>query len=81
MSIRWLWAEVRSLPLRLKLGLVVFGAGSVLDLIYHASPAQSLDRYLGVDGVGAHLTIFAGMVVILLGVFTQGLEKSRSSPQ
>ncbi len=81
MTTSLVWTEVKSLPLKLKTGLLIFGVGSGLDMIYHVSPAHSLDRYLGVDGVGAHLTIFVGMLVILLAVFAQGLHRGGASPQ
>jgi hypothetical protein len=56
----------------MRLGLLILVIGGSLDLLYYAAPpgwTMQLDRYLGSDGVGAHLVALLGMVVTLLGRF------------
>ena len=60
------------LPRVMRLGLLILVIGGTLDLLYHAAPpgwTMQVDRYLGADGVGAHLLTLLGMVVALLGLF------------
>jgi hypothetical protein len=55
----------------MQLGLLILVIGGTLDVLYHAAPpgwTMLLDRYLGADGVGAHLMTLLGMVVTLLGL-------------
>ncbi|MDD5370460.1 MAG: hypothetical protein PHQ40_15360 [Anaerolineaceae bacterium] len=74
------WLRILSLKLSrafvglsvlLRLGVVVFVLSGTLDLIYHgfsASRPGALDPFLGPDGYFVHLALFAGMLMILIGV-------------
>jgi hypothetical protein len=60
-----------TLPLVLRMGLLLLATGGTLDLLYHAAPpgwAMDLQGYLGRHGEGAHVLTLVGMVVTLLGL-------------
>lgn len=72
----WIRA-LRAQPLLLQFGLVVFTVASGLDLLYHTteglgwtSVTAALDVALGQDAYPVHVLMFAGMVLILLGVIS-----------
>ena len=65
---------VADLPWLVRIGLVVLAVGALADLAYHASP-DSLQPLLGAEGFRAHLVTFVGMLVMLIGVFRQGLAR------
>jgi hypothetical protein len=51
------------LPRVMLVGLLILVIGGTLDLLYHAAPPRwtmQLCRYLGADGVGAHLVTLFG---------------------
>ncbi|MBI4496930.1 MAG: hypothetical protein HY689_03395 [Chloroflexi bacterium] len=76
---RWL-GEVRGLPVLMQVGLLVFAAGGLLDLLSHAAPSpwtETLERYLGEDAVLAHLITLAGMVITMLGIFARRVFHGR----
>ncbi len=78
-----LGALLRTAPPLLTLGVVVFGLGGLADVVYHASPVAwtpTLDGYLGADGEIAHLVLFAGMALVVLGLVATGLRTVRSYP-
>lgn len=63
----------RALSLVLQFGVITFIAAGAVDLSYHVvSPFQpgSLDAYMGPDGYIAHLALFFGMVLIVIGVIS-----------
>jgi len=65
-------AEFERLPRLMRLGLIVFIFGGLLEVLYNLAPtgwALFLDDYLRSNGSVAHLVTLAGMVVIMLGVF------------
>ncbi len=68
----------------LRIGITVFMIAGALDLSYHTVSAVwpgSLDRYMGPDGYYAHLALFFGMVLIVIGVIrTKPAQKSRMDP-
>ncbi len=62
----------------LRIGAVVFGLGSALDLVYHASPpafAAWLEGFAGPDAERVHLVIMAGMALIVLGLLAEGIKQ------
>jgi hypothetical protein len=72
--------RLAGLPLLTRLGLLVLLLGAAGDLTFHALPeTAALQPLLGPDGYRAHLVTFVGMLVMLVGVFRQGLSRSRSS--
>jgi hypothetical protein len=67
------------LPVLTRLGLLVLLLGAAGDLTFHALPdTGALQPLLGVDGYRAHLVTFVGMLVMLVGVFRQGLQAKQS---
>lgn len=60
----------------LVLGSVLVCLGGLGDVAYHVAPtAQSLEPFLGAEGIRAHVLTFAGMLVALLGVVGRGLGR------
>lgn len=77
--LRHLNTRLAGLPLLTRLGLLVLLLGAAGDLTFHALPdTAALQPLLGADGYRAHLVTFVGMLVMLVGVFRQGLATSRS---
>lgn len=63
------------------LGLLVSAGGTVLDLLYHASPPVAQATFAAVLGDGgerAHLVTFIGMVLVLLAVVRRGLTQTEA---
>ena len=70
MAQRIIWL-VSALPPVMRIGVLVLATGGTLDLLYHAAPpalAIDMDRYLGAQGMGAHVVTLLGMLVTLLGL-------------
>jgi hypothetical protein len=66
------------LPLGSKLGFVVMVFGIAADLVAHLDPA--LDHHHGgVTGpeLSAHLVVFVGMALVLIGVVVDGVRSGR----
>ncbi len=64
--------ELAELPRLMRVGLVVFMIGAVLDLLYHVAPefwSNDLSMFLGRQGYVGHIVTLAGMLLILIGVF------------
>ena len=60
----------------LVLGSVLVCLGGLGDIAYHVAPtAQSLEPFLGAEGIRAHVLTLAGMVVALAGVLGRGLKR------
>ncbi len=61
----------------LALGVVVLAVGSLVDVVYHATPAVLRPAWETLPGVGgelAHLAIFAGMTLVVLGLLELGVR-------
>jgi hypothetical protein len=68
------------LPLGSKIGLTVMVLGIAADLVAHLDPA--LDHgHGGVTGpeLSAHLVVFVGMALVLIGVVIDGVRSGRRS--
>jgi len=68
------------LPLGSKIGLAVMVLGIVADLIAHMDPG--LDHgHGGMTGpqLSAHLVVFVGMALVLIGVVVDGVRSGRRS--
>jgi uncharacterized membrane protein len=68
------------LPLGSKIGFVVLVLGIAADLVAHLDPA--LDHHHGgVTGpeLSAHLVVFVGMALVLIGVVIDGVRSGRRS--
>lgn len=78
-----LWQEYSEAPLFLRVAVWVFAAGGLLDLSYHGlSPLWpgKLEIFLGPDGYYAHLLLFAGMVLVTIGVILSSGAARASHP-
>ena len=76
---RHLRKRLAELPWLTRLGLLVLLLGAAGDLTFHALPeTAALQPLLGADGYRAHLVTFVGMLVMLVGVFRQGLQTKQS---
>jgi uncharacterized membrane protein len=67
-------------PLGSKIGFAVMVLGIAADLVAHLDPA--LDHHHGgVTGpeLSAHLVVFVGMALVLIGVVIDGLRSGRRS--
>jgi hypothetical protein len=68
----------RQLPLGSKIGFAVMVLGIAADLVAHLDPA--LDHHHGgVTGpeLSAHLVVFVGMALVLIGVVIDGVRSGR----
>jgi hypothetical protein len=60
----------------LVLGSVLVCLGGLGDIAYHVAPgAQSLEPFVGAEGIRAHILTLAGMLVALAGVLGRGLAR------
>ena len=60
----------------LVLGSVLVCLGGFGDIAYHVAPtAQSLEPFVGAEGIRAHILTLAGMLVALAGVLCRGLRR------
>ena len=68
------------LPLGSKIGLTVMVLGIAADLFAHLDPALE-HHHGGVTGpeLSAHLVVFVGMALVLIGVVIDGVRSSRRS--
>ncbi len=70
----------RQLPLGARIGLGVMVLGIGTDLVAHLDPA--LDSHPGGatgSELSAHLVVFVGMVLVLIGVLVDGVRSGRWS--
>jgi hypothetical protein len=70
----------RQLPLGSRVGFAVMVLGIAADLVAHLDPA--LDHHHGsVTGseLSAHLVVFVGMALVLIGVVVDGVRSGRRS--
>ena len=70
-------SPIRRNALRLLvLGSVLVCLGGLGDIAYHVAPStQSLEPWLGAQGIRAHILTLAGMLAALAGVFGRGLSR------
>jgi hypothetical protein len=68
------------LPLGSKIGFAVMGLGIAADLVAHLDPALD-HQHGGVTGpeLSAHLVVFLGMALVLIGVVVDGVRSGRRS--
>lgn len=66
------------LPLGSKIGFAVMVLGIAADLVAHLDPALE-DHHGGVTGpeLSAHLVVFVGMALVLIGVVIDGVRSGR----
>ena len=76
-----------ALPLLVRIGLVVLVLGGVADVAAHLAAAGQAGHAAGhsaghtPDELAAHLQLFVGMVLILLGVVVDGVRQARLDPR
>ena len=71
-------AELRALPLLVRIGLVILVIGGFADVVAHleaAGHADHLHEHTAAE-ISAHLIGFVGMVVVLLGVVVDGARRT-----
>jgi hypothetical protein len=79
-AIKRMSETAHQLPLGSKIGFAVMVLGIAADLVAHLDPA--LDHHDGgVTGpeLSAHLVVFVGMALVLIGVVVDGLRSGRRS--
>jgi hypothetical protein len=77
-AIKRMSEAAHQLPLGSKIGFAVMVLGIAADLVAHLDPA--LDHHHGgVTGpeLSAHLVVFVGMALVLIGVVVDGLRSGR----
>ncbi len=77
-AIRRVSMDARRLPGGSQIGLAVMAFGFAADLLAHLDPA--LDHHHGsVTGpqLSAHLVVFVGMTLVLIGVVVDGVRSGR----
>jgi hypothetical protein len=71
-----LQTRVSSLHWLLLLGVTVLALAASVDLTYHALPLDlSLQRLLGEQAIRAHLAMFGGMLLMVVGLVRMGLSQ------
>ena len=75
-------AEIaQQLPLGSKIGLFVMALGIGADLLAHLSPGLAHDHGTTTGAeLSAHLVVFVGMALVLIGVLIDGVRSVRGSP-
>jgi hypothetical protein len=71
---------VHQLPLGTKVGLAIMVLGIAADLVAHLDPALD-NHHAGMTGpeLSAHLVVFVGMALVLIGVVIDGMRSGRRS--
>ena len=79
-AIDWASDTAHRIPLGSKIGLAVMVLGITADLVAHLDPALGHDHG-GMTGpqLSAHLVVFIGMALVLLGVVIDGVRAGRPS--
>ena len=77
-TIRRVIRTARELPIGSQVGFAVMAVGFAADLIAHLDPALDHDHG-GMTGpqLSAHLVVFVGMALVLIGVVVDGVRSSR----
>ena len=75
-----------SLPLLVRIGLVALVLGGIADVVAHfgvgvGAPNAGHSAGHTADEIAAHLQVFVGMVLILLGVVADGVRQTRLGPR
>ena len=72
--------SAHQLPLGSKIGFVVMVLGIAADVVAHLDPAVD-GHHGGATGpeLSAHLIVFAGMALVLIGVVIDGVRSGRRS--
>jgi hypothetical protein len=73
------WEAAHQLPLGSKIGFAIMVVGIAADLVAHLDSA--LDHHEGITGteLSAHLVVFVGMALVLIGVVIDGMRSGRRS--
>jgi hypothetical protein len=77
-AIRRVIRTAHELPIGSQIGLAVMALGIAADLVAHLDPA--LDHgHGGITGpqLSAHLVVFVGMTLVLIGVVVDGVRSGR----
>jgi hypothetical protein len=69
---------LHDLPALARAGLAVMGFGGLLDLVAHVGAPVDSVASSAADQATAHLLLFVGMVLIVLGVVVDGVRLSRA---
>jgi hypothetical protein len=73
--------EVRRLPVMARTGLAVLVVGGVADLLAHVGTLAATDAHHGhgftPGELAAHVVVFVGMVLILVGVVVEGVRRTQ----
>lgn len=71
-------SEVRSFPLLTRIGVAILVLGGLADVVAHLEAAGHADHLHDhtASELAAHLIVFVGMVVILLGVVLDGVRRT-----
>lgn len=79
-AIDWASDTAHRIPLGSKVGLAVMVLGIAADLVAHLDPTIGHDHG-GMTGpqLSAHLVVFLGMALVLLGVVVDGVRAGRRS--
>jgi hypothetical protein len=81
LAIERLVREVRRLPVISRTGLAVLVLGGVADLVAHIGALAATDAHHGhgftPGELAAHVVVFVGMVLILVGVVADGVRRTR----
>ena len=79
-AVRSLSRTTHRLPIGSQIGLAVMVVGIAADLVAHLDPTLE-HNHAGVTGaeLSAHLVVFFGMVLVLVGVLIDGVHSSRRS--
>jgi hypothetical protein len=77
---KWVPGTIQHLPLGSKVGLLVMALGLGTDLVAHLGPGLAHDHGVasGVE-LTAHLIVFVGMALVLIGVVVDGVRAGRQS--
>lgn len=77
-GVRRLSSTAHQLPIGSKIGLAVMVVGFAADLVAHLDPALDHD-HAGMTGpqLSAHLVVFVGMALVLIGVVIDGVRSGR----
>ena len=79
-AIRRLSRAAHQFPIGSQIGLAVMVLGFAADLVAHLDPALDHDHG-GMTGpqLSAHLVVFVGMALVLIGVVVDGIHSRRGS--
>ena len=77
-AVRHVSRTAHQLPIGSQIGLAVMVLGFVADLIAHLDPALDHDHgAMTGTQLSAHLVVFVGMTLVLIGVVVDGIRTGR----